>query len=437
MVFDEDTRVRLLGSIEANGLILLCGAGLSIPSPSGLMSAVQVSRACYDTYLPIMALPEQMRDDVDQLAEYFYGTGEFASVFLNLVPWSELIGQPNPGHAAAADFLICRAAQAVLSANFDPLIEYWATGLKVDMRAALNGQEAMTFGRDHGPLVKFHGCLNRDRDKTLWTHGQLTDPVIAERIDSCSRWMSLTLPGKDLLVVGFWTDWGYLNDVLATALNIRQFQSVTVIDPKSEADLQARAPILWRRLNEGTAHFQHVQASGGDALAELRAAFSKVWVKRFFGLGMPTLQAEGKNYSALVPDMTCEEFYRFRQDAEGTPYHRAAKQKIPPATAAAAALFNLLLIGANAARNGSWHEFGGRLIRVIHGAGEAINTVRERYREPPAMAQPDMVVCAGAFGLHVPGRVIASGVGNSVVRPKAGGNTLWLTLEEARGALHI
>ena len=70
--------------------------------------------------------------------------------------------------------------------------------------------------------------------------------------------MGLTLPGKDLLVVGFWTDWGYLNDVIANALNVNPFGSVTVVDPKASADLQATAPTLWARLTGGTAHFQHV-----------------------------------------------------------------------------------------------------------------------------------------------------------------------------------
>ena len=82
MIFDDLTRTRLLGSIDANRLVLLCGAGLSIPEPSYLLSAVQVSRTCYDKYLPIMALPAAMRDDVEQLAGHFYSSGEFESVFL-------------------------------------------------------------------------------------------------------------------------------------------------------------------------------------------------------------------------------------------------------------------------------------------------------------------------------------------------------------------
>jgi hypothetical protein len=438
MIFDDPTRTRLLGSIEANRLVLLCGAGLSIPEPSYLMSAAQVSRACYDKYLPIMALPAPMRDNVEQLAGHFYANGEFESVFLGaLVPWNDLVGQPNKGHAAVADFLICKAVEGALSANFDPLIEHWANDRKIAMSGALTGQEATTFGGGGRPLVKFHGCLVRDRNKTLWAQAQIAEPVIAARIGSCSQWIGLTLPGKDLLVVGFWTDWGYLNDVIANALNVNPFISVTVVDPKASADLQAAAPTLWARLTGGTARFQHVQASGADALEELRAAFSKVWAKKFYALGKTMLEADGKNYSAIDPVMTCEEFYRFRQDAEGIPYHRAAARKSPPAGAAAAAFLHLLLIEAKAAPRGSWYEHGGKLIRIIQGAGEAISTVRERYKEPPAARQPDVVVCAGALDIPIPGHLIASGAGASVVRPSAGGGIPWLTVEQARGELKI
>jgi hypothetical protein len=438
MIFDHTTRNRLLGSIEANRLMLLCGAGLSIPSPSDLLSAVQVSRTCYDKYRPILELPASMRDDVAQLAGHFYGTGEFESVFLGaLVPWDRLVGQPNIGHAAVADFLICGALEGALSANFDPLIEHWASMRKIDMLGALTGQEAATSGRDRGPLVKFHGCLTRDKSRTLWTQAQVADAVIAARIASCSAWMNLNLPGKDLLVVGFWTDWRYLNDVIVNALNVDRFGSVTVVDPKKYSDLESTAPGLWARLLGGTAHFLHVPASGSDALNELRSEFSKVWARKFFDLGRTPLETAGKKYSAVDPAMTCDEFYSFRQDAEGIPYHEAARQKTPPASAAAASFFQLLLIDAKADRKGAWYEHGGKVIRVIHGAGEAVSTVQGRYREPPAALKPNLVVCAGALDIPVPGRLISLGAGASVVRPGTGGGVPWLTLEQARLELKI
>src|SRR5215469_1606830 len=118
--------------MEANRLVLLCGAGLSIPPPSNLMSAVGVSRVCYDKYAPVAVLSPNLRDDVDLLSGHFYRTGEFESVFLGrLVPWNELVGEPNPGHAAIADLLISGGVNAALSANFDTMIEHWASEKKV------------------------------------------------------------------------------------------------------------------------------------------------------------------------------------------------------------------------------------------------------------------------------------------------------------------
>ena len=438
MIFDDPTQTRLLGSIEANGLVLLCGAGLSIPEPSRLMSAVQVSHSCYDKYLPISVLPPAMRDDIDQLAGHFYSTGEFESVFLGtLVPWNDLTGESNSGHAAVADLLISGAVLAALSANFDLLIEQWANRKRVAMRGALDGQEAQNFAADGSPLVKFHGCLHIDRKKTLWTSAQLVDPTITQRISTCSDWMKLVLPGKDLVVVGFWTDWGYLNSVLASALSTGGFNSVTVVDPACGAALQAKAPTLWTTLTSGTTQFLHIQASGSDALVELQKAFSRVWLKKFYALAKPLLEAEGRPYSPVDLDLPIEDIYDLRRDAEGTPYDRAAHTKAPPAHGASTAFLHSLLLQAHANRQGAWFEYSGKRVRIIQGAGEGINTVRERYKEPPAAIQPDAIVCAGALDLPVPGHLISSGTGASVVHPVPGGGTPWLTLEQARTEFHL
>jgi hypothetical protein len=240
------------------------------------------------------------------------------------------------------------------------------------------------------------------------------------------------LPGKDLLVVGFWTDWGYLNSVLAAAMRPGGFDSVTVVDPATDAALQGKAPSFWIILTSGTTQFRHIQASGSDALAELQVAFSRVWLKRFYALAKPLLEAEGKPYSVIDPDLPIEDLYNLRRDAEGTSYDRAAHTKEPPGHSAAAAFFQTLLIQSHATRNGAWFEFAGRRVRIVLGAGESINTVREKYKEPPSMVQPDVVICAGALDFAVPGRLISSGRGASVVRPSPGGSIPWLTLDQAR-----
>ena len=438
MIFDDETITRLLGSIEAHRLVLLCGAGLSIPPPSNLMSAVAVSRFCYDKYQPILVLPPAMRDRIDQLAGHFHGTHEFESVFIgSLVPWRDLAGEPNAGHAAVSDLLISRAADAALSANFDTLIEQWALSRKIDLRGALDGHEAMSFRTETNPLLKFHGCMIRGRDQTLWTQAQLAAPQMVDRIRACADWMRLTLPGKHLLVVGFWTDWGYLNDVVADSLNTMTFGSVTVVDLAAIADLQAKAPTLWARLTIGTTHFRHFQASGVDALTELRTASQKSGSKKSYALAEPLLAADGKVYTPVDPTMTCDELYDVRRDAEGVPYNRAAQRKEPAAEAAEASFCHHLLLQAGAVRDGPWYRKDGRSIRVVHGAGQAINSVRQRYDEPPGMEQPDIVVCAGARDLAVPGKLLGPGVGSSIVRPSGGGAARWLTLDEARGDLSI
>jgi hypothetical protein len=438
VIFPESIRTRLLGSIEAGRLVLLCGAGLSIPAPSNLMSAARVSQVCYDKYAPTMALPTSMRDKIDELAGYFYSTGEFESVFMgSLVPWNDLAGQPNAGHAAVADFLICGAVAGVLSANFDTLIEQWAFARRIAMRGAINGHEAVSFAKDTSPLIKFHGCLTRSREQTVWTQAQLHEPEVADRIATCSEWMKLNLPGKDILVIGFWTDWGYLNDIIANALTIHGFGSVTVVDPLTAAELQIKAPELWASLSTGTGHFKHVQASGTEALEELRVAFSKVWLKKFYQLGRALIEQDGKSYIPIDPDMSCDDLYASRCDAESRPSNSAALSKEPPKESAQAAFFHHLLLQAAASRNGSWYDYVGKQIRVIQGAGEALNTVKERHREPPAANQPDIIVCAGALDIPIPGRIIGSGAGSSIVRPAAGGTARWLTLENARGELGI
>lgn len=437
MILDNERLTRLLGSIEASNLVVLCGAGLSIPPPSSLMTAEGVANACYDKYRPIEELPGAMRKQIDQLAGHFYAAQQFESVFLGtLVPWGELTGEPNKGHAAVSDLLISRGVAATLSANFDMLIEQWAWSRKVDLQGALDGVEAMALATAMSPLLKFHGCMTKGRKKTLWTTGQLAEAGIAQTIQRCTDWMRLFLPGKDLLIVGFWTDWGYLNSVLTQALNTIAFGSVTVVDPDSSANLQAKAPELWATLSPGP-HFKHFDKSGADALEELRVEYSKVWLKRFLGLAAPLLTDEGKPCPERDLALNCDELYNARLDGEGEPYNRAARTKAPAPSASQAAFAHHLLLNAGATREGAWYLKDERRIRVVNGVGQAMNSVRGRYKESPATTQPHIVVCAGAQDLSVPGNLIGAGDNKNIVRPSGGGTARWITLEQAREELGI
>jgi hypothetical protein len=304
----------------------------------------------------------------------------------------------------------------------------------VNMRGALDGQEAVGFATATKPLIKFHGCLQRDRSRTLWTQSQLTEPCIQARVRSCSQWMNLHLPGKDLVVVGFWTDWGYLNDVLGDAFAISNANSVTVIDPTPTSNLQAKAPNLWSKLNTLSHVFEHVQLSGADALDELRTAYSKTWARKFYALGHPLVQAAGSTVPpAATPDaLEGEDLYNLRRDVEGVPYNRAATAKAPASNAAQAAFVHLLLLNAGATMRGAWLEHSGRSIRIVNGAGRGLADVRGLYKEAATVPQSQIVICAGAIDFGVPSKLIASGRGASVMRPGAGGGAEWWTLERAR-----
>jgi hypothetical protein len=430
MTLNDLQRTKLLGAIEADALVLLCGAGLSVPAPSYLPSAASVAKICHDKWIATEALDPSLEYDVDKLAGHFYARGDFEAVFIPLVPWNELSGAPNKGHVAVADLLISRGAHAALSANFDTMIERWAEQNKVAMQGALTGQEATTFLGTSSPLVKFHGCMQRARPNTLWTQAQLAEPDVKQRIESCSNWMNVHLPGKHLLVVGFWTDWGYLNDVFASAFAIKNAHSVTVVDPEPSAKLQAKAPDLWDKLNKLSNSFEHVQESGDLVLDELRQAYSKAWARKFYALGKPLADAKGIATKATPDSLSCDDLYDLRRDVQGVPRTRAATEKSPPVSSSEAALSHHKLIDAGAKQVGSWLELNGKTIRVVNGAGRGLDQVRGEYREPDTMPQPDYVLCAGAIDLGVPGRLISTGRPGSIVKPLPGGSAKWLTREQ-------
>ena len=86
---------RLLASILAQRLIVVCGAELSMGRPTTAPSAKVVSQVCFDSYAASTgaALGAALRDDLEKLADYFYDNHTLQSVFR----------QPNRagGHAVA------------------------------------------------------------------------------------------------------------------------------------------------------------------------------------------------------------------------------------------------------------------------------------------------------------------------------------------------
>lgn len=434
-------KAKLLASMHAGRLVVVCGAGLSMAAPSNLPPAWRVAEMSFDKYAAETdpACDVAMRHDLEAFAQHFANLHTLRSVFIeSLVPWPSFVRPPNPGHAAVADFLVTKAAVAALSANYDTLIERYAINNGFDFQNALDGDEATVRARTQGPLLKFHGCATRDRLATVWAPSQLAEAPISDRIAKSKTWMAANLRQKDLLVVGFWSDWAYLNAILGTVLDGLAPLSVTVIDPSDAAVLEAKAPDLWALAHGAEVDFHHIQESGADALAELRKEFSQNYLRGVMLAGRPAFEAAvGIACDPLwldPPDFDNEVLYGLRRDAEGVPAGQPATRSKPIQCEAVGA-FHLLLRQAGATHSPTGYDLGGRSIRVINGAGAVLSQLQARFVEAPAVDPTDIVVAAGATNLPLPASIVRPGHAGSIVRPTALGD--WFDLDGARLELGI
>ena len=438
---NPETQARLLASMHAGRLVIVCGAGLSMAEPSNLPAAWQVAEACFERYRLAIDpnADEAMRYDLEALAEHFAGMDTLQSVFIeSLVPWADFVRPPNSGHAAVADFLVTKAAAASLSANYDTLIERCAIENGFDFQNSLDGDEATVRSRTQGPLLKFHGCATRDRSATVWTASQLETAPIADRIARSKVWMAANLRQKDLLVVGFWSDWVYLNRLLGTVLDGLSPLSVTVIDLADAETLQQKAPDLWTLAHGEGVTFTHVQESGAVALDELRKAFSTNYLKMVLAAGRVAFEE-----SAGVPcqqgwleidDFDTLTLYSLRRDAEGVPPGKPAT--LPqPVQCEILGVFHLLMRQAGAIQTPQGYTMGGRLVRVVNGAGAALSKLKANFAEAPVVDSVDVVVAPGATNLPGPANVIRAGKVGNFIRPLSG--AAWFDLNDARVELGI
>lgn len=419
----------------------MCGAGLSMARPSALPPAWRVAETCFDEYRlkvdPTIDLA--LRHDLEALAQHFVDLGTLESVFIEtLVPWAQFAKPPNAGHAAIADFLVTKAAAAALSANYDILIERCAWENGFDFQNSLDGDEATTRARTQGPLLKFHGCATRDRSATVWAPSQLEAPPISERIARSKAWMAANLRQKDLLVVGFWSDWGYLNAILGTVLDGLSPTSVTVVDLATPEQLQEKAAVLWKLAHAPGVVFTHVQESGADALDELRQAFSKNYLRTMLAAGKPAFE-ENSGMPCAADWLEVEAFdsaslYELRRDAEGVPAGSPAV-KSQPSQCEVLGAFHLMLRRAGAAQTPRGYLLAGTSVRVVNGAGTALSKLKARFAEAPAAVGADVVVAPGAIDLPMPANVVRNGQAGSFMRPAPANN--WYDLEGGAARLGL
>jgi hypothetical protein len=437
---DDELKKRLLDSIEANRLVIFCGAGLSMASPSNLPSAKALAVECAEEYElrhgPTFA--PDVKEDLEQLAEYFEARDELHSIFINrLIPRRKFIRDSNAGHVATADLLVSGVVECVISTNVDVLIEEAAKALgEPHYQGDIDGNEANTI-RDRKPHLKIHGCLQRDAQNTVWCKGQLTSGVLRDRHAQFKTWLAANLRERDLLFVGFWSDWSYLNDIFQDALGGIDKGLVVIVNPSDETVLQSKAPKLWDWSGSARVKRVVINDSAASFLADLRAVVWKAFSDQLHRESLATFVGlTGKTLATppvLPAHLSGEDLYALHLDICGEPKGYVARRKRPENSMHVLGAVQIGLLADGAEIEGNHYLCNGTRIRVVNGQGRLLSAVRKRYEEEPAeFVKAETIICVGAKDDgDVPSDVVRGPLDtSSIVRPMPTDN--WLTEDGAR-----
>ena len=414
---DLDTGLRsALQSIRENRLAVIVGAGLSIPS--GIRSAWELAQEAKRRYdLARDPGEDPLSEDIEEQADFFYRSNRLTTYYIpRLIDKHAFAGAPNDGHTAVADFLLTGAARVAVSTNYDELIE--AAGLSLDgmIDYALDGVEAANI--DGAPLLKIHGCWRRDKLHTVWTPSQVGDGgEVDQRLTSSANWLAGHLANVDLLVIGFWSDWSYLNAVIAQSLGALNPSSVTSVDPAPRERLQEKAPGL-HAIGTQVESFQHVRASGKVFLDRLREQFSKSYIRHILRAGAATYQAQSgappEDAWVEPPFAGNDVLWQVRRDLEGRFPNEPAQDREPEdGDALGLAMIELQAAGA-VPEGASWRLPQDILVRVLNGKNRTTHVMKGAYDSKMSSPGPDVVVAVGA---------VDSPLVANVGRPNEGGST--------------
>ncbi|MGD0792471.1 MAG: hypothetical protein ABR920_11940 [Terriglobales bacterium] len=429
---------KLLASIETDRLVIFAGAGLSMAHPSEVPSAAKVAAYTSKKYSEVTLgdVPAGAGDNLEILAEFLLANGALSTLFIDrLVEWDAFRRAPNKGHKAIADFLWCHAIVSAVTTNVDELIELASSELGGFLRTSLDGAE-MSRIWPHAPFLKVHGCAVRDPNNTLWCKGQLrANPLelCARRVQESTTWLRANLVGRDLLFVGFWSDWAYLNSVLVDAIDANRFTLVVLVDPENRAKLQQKAPELWAWASKQQ-DFVHAPVSGADFLDELRALFCRSFMNRLLASATsrwPAWAGILGPTQALPETLTTEDLFALRRDSCGKPTRQVVTEKRPTAAMSTTGVAHLCFLNKGALVDGARYTIANKRLRIVNGAGMLLSDVRAAFaQEPPTPQGDDYVVCAGAEDDGgVPPNVIGRHMTPTVARP--GSSAKWMTAVQA------
>ena len=407
-VTQEAAITDLLRSIEEGRLAVLCGAGLSMAPPSSVPSAAALAQKVFDQ---CQAVGETVENNLEEQANHFLAAGRFSTYFIRqLIPRDSFARPHNSGHEAIADFLLCKAISTTISTNVDVLIESAGRDLSGEIEGLLDGQEAENGPGDRSPLLKIHGCWTIAKDETVWAPKQLDQEPIKSRIERSRNWLNLHLSNKDLLVVGFWSDWSYLNAVFDEALGGVHPAKVIIVDPSNTPVLEAKAPGLWALGNQVDVTFMHVNASGADFLDQLRRQFSRSFYRKALHLSnqayKDTTNSEpDRNWYELPEDISASCVYAIRRDIEGREPAECARNRAPDPTESLVGLTIMQILAKGAIFTDGYWQLDNKKIRILRSA-KLLHIVKNIFRrETPPFGAADIVICVGSEDIGVPANI--------------------------------
>ena len=423
----------VLDLLLTDRLAFLCGAGLSMAAPSNIPSAAELAESAkkkYDaTYgASRLALPST----IDEQTQFFFERDELYTVYLRTyVDHDAFAAQPNAGHYAVADLMLICAIRTAVSTNVDTLIESAGNMLFGQIGVGVDQKRVTSLPADKSPLLKIHGCWTNPAE-TIWATGQVNNEPIQTRIRECGQWLEIRLANHDLLVVGYWTDWDYLNDVLEASLGAINPSRVVVVDLCETETFKKKAPALYELGKRASVEFCHVRSSGDTFLDKLRVEFSRSFIRRILHWGKEAYIEYSGNEPRedwLEPDAEdAEVLWWIRRDLEGC-YPNKPSEKRNPSKEPLVGLTILQLQACGAISNRSFWILGERIIRVISAANCPLHDVEFAFSgESAPVVAPDYTIAVGAESVSLPSN-IARGSGNgTIVRGPA---TKWLSRADA------
>lgn len=429
----DDGVGTVLDSLLSDRLALLAGAGLSMAPPSSLPSAATLAASAKKEYDALYgAVRAPLPVGVEDQAEFFFQRGELETVYCRrLINQHAFAGHPNPGHYATADLLLVRAIQTAITTNVDTLIETAGQYLFGHVGSGIDREHVAALPPDVSPLLKIHGCRSIP-ESMVWAPSQLKAPPVSERIAASTTWLNVRLLDRDLLIVGYWSDWDYLNGVLAATLGAVAPARVIVVDPSDSATFEVKAPNLYALGQRASTAFQHVQASGAEFLDSLRCAFSTSFLRRVLHSGVTEysqIYGSAPNASWVEPSsMNSDTLWQMRRDLEGRRPNEPAKDRAPP-NEPLIGLTLLQLQAKGAVADGPYWCLDGRRVRVLRAANKLLHQVEAEFeRETAPTVAPHIVIAVGAETYTLPSNIARADKQSTIAR---GSSSKWLTRVEA------